>query len=45
MVNINIEIPDELHKAAKVAAAIKGVTLKQYLIDTLEQRMRGQHKG
>jgi len=36
MVNINIEIPDELHKRAKVAAALAEKTLKQLIIETLE---------
>lgn len=38
MVNINIEIPDELHRRAKIAATLKGVTLKELLIETLEKR-------
>lgn len=35
MVNINIEIPEELHRDVKVASVLDGSTLKQYVIDTL----------
>jgi len=37
VVNINIEIPDELHREAKIAAAVEGVTLKDYIIAALEK--------
>ncbi len=38
MVNINIEVPDELHRQAKIAATLDGKTLKRYLIERLEQQ-------
>ena len=34
---INYEIPDDLHRSAKSAAALKGQTLKDFLIEALEQ--------
>lgn len=33
---IHYEIPDDLHRRAKSAAALRGVTLKDFLIQALE---------
>ncbi len=33
---IHYEIPDDLHRRVKVAAAQQGITLKQFLLDALE---------
>jgi predicted HicB family RNase H-like nuclease len=35
MVNINIEIPDELHRRLKISSTLDEKTLKQYVIDAL----------
>ncbi|HZN15567.1 MAG TPA: hypothetical protein VFB78_14960 [Acidimicrobiales bacterium] len=35
MGRIHYEIPDDVHRRAKVAAAVQGVTLKQFLIAAL----------
>lgn len=40
MVNINIAIPDELHKKLKVDAAIKGVTLKELVIQVIDSQAK-----
>lgn len=32
MVNINIDIPDELHREMKIAATISDMTLKAYIV-------------
>jgi hypothetical protein len=40
MGRIHIEIPDELHAEAKAEAALARVTLKQYLIDALQDKIR-----
>jgi len=37
MTNINIEIPDELHKNIKLEAVMKGVTIKELIINTLKE--------
>lgn len=37
MVNINIEIPDELHKKIKINSVTREITLKEYVIKTLEE--------
>jgi predicted HicB family RNase H-like nuclease len=37
MVNINIEIPEELHKKLKLKALMQDLTLKELLISTLEK--------
>lgn len=36
MVNINIEIPEELHKELKLASVLESVTLKELVITTLD---------
>ncbi len=45
MVNINIEIPDELHRRAKITATLEGITLKELLIKRLEKRARKDAGG
>jgi predicted HicB family RNase H-like nuclease len=37
MVNINIEIPEDLHRQLKIASVLKASTLKEYVIETLEK--------
>ena len=43
MTNINIEIPDELHKKAKIVAAIEGVTLKELINKAIAEQLN-KHK-
>ncbi|MBN1275756.1 toxin-antitoxin system HicB family antitoxin [Candidatus Woesearchaeota archaeon] len=40
MKNINITIPEELHKQLKIAAATQGTTIKELSINLLEQRIK-----
>lgn len=40
MVNINIEIPEELHKKIKLASIVKDLTLKDYIINVLEKKAK-----
>jgi len=44
MTNINIEIPDDLHKQLKIQATMKDHTLKDYLIDILEQKTKNEKR-
>lgn len=37
--NINYEVPDELHRRLKVAAAERGMTLKALIIELLESAL------
>jgi predicted HicB family RNase H-like nuclease len=37
---IHYEIPDDLHRRAKSAAALEGVTLKEFLVRALEAETR-----
>lgn len=37
MVNVNIEIPDELHKKLKLTAVLDETTIKQLVIDILKE--------
>ncbi|MBR9692539.1 hypothetical protein GOV07_01265 [Candidatus Woesearchaeota archaeon] len=39
MVNVNIEIPDELHRQLKLASVLQERTLKEYVIATLDKEM------
>lgn len=34
---VHYEIPDDLHRQAKAAAAMQGVTLRQFVIEALRQ--------
>lgn len=45
MVNINIEIPSELHRRVKISATINGATLKETIIRALEKRVRKEVEG
>jgi len=45
MVNINIEVPDGLHRRAKIAATLQGATLKDFLIETLERQAAKDAEG
>ena len=42
MVNINIHIPDELHKKIKLEAVRKETTIKKIIIETLETDVGGK---
>lgn len=39
MTNINIEIPDEIHKKAKILAAVQGITLKELINKAIIERI------
>ncbi|MEM4337072.1 MAG: plasmid partition protein ParG [Candidatus Woesearchaeota archaeon] len=43
MTRINIEIPDEIHKKIKIACAIKGTTIKDYIIDIINMKVNDKH--
>jgi len=38
--NVNYEIPDDLHRALKIRAAEEGKTLKQIILDALTEYLR-----
>jgi predicted HicB family RNase H-like nuclease len=40
MPRLNIDIPDTLHKLAKSQASLQGITLKEYVIDSLNERVK-----
>ncbi len=42
MVNINIEIPEEVHKKIKILAALEGKSLKELIIEVLEESTHGK---
>ena len=37
MVNINIEVPEDTHKKIKILAAANGMSLKELIIQSLEE--------
>jgi hypothetical protein len=39
MPRINIELPEELHKKAKVICAMHGKTLKDYIVAALDDKL------
>ena len=41
---IHYEIPDDLHRRIKAAAAMKGQTLKDFLIEALEQAAQDEKR-
>jgi len=42
MVNINIAIPEDLHKKLKLASVMKNTTLKELIIQILEEKTRNK---
>lgn len=40
MTNVNIEIPDELHKKLKIQCAVEEKTLRDLIVESLEQRLK-----
>jgi len=40
MVNINIEIPEELHKKIKLDSIKQDMTLKDYVVKVLEKKAK-----
>ncbi len=45
MARIHYEIPDDIHRRAKAAAALKGQTLKDFLTDALVAAIDEKPKG
>jgi len=39
MVNINFEIPEDLHKQLKLASLMQDKSLKDYIIETIENKV------
>ena len=44
MVNINIEVPDEVHKKIKILSALKGVPIKELIVKALEESVKNEPK-
>jgi hypothetical protein len=45
MVNVNIDIPDDLHKRLKLASVMDETTIKQLVIDILKEAGNESGKG
>lgn len=39
MTRVNVDIPEDLHKQCKLAATVKGLTLKAYILNELEETL------
>jgi Antitoxin ParD len=44
-VRISVEVPDELHRRAKAAAATAGVSLREYVIAALELATKASERA
>jgi|GEM_PF-5605054 hypothetical protein len=42
---IHYEIPDDLHRRVKAAAAMRGMTLKDYIVEVLSQAVEADARG
>ena len=40
MVNINLEVPDEVHKKIKILSAIQGIPIKELIVKALEESVK-----
>jgi predicted HicB family RNase H-like nuclease len=40
MARVNIEVEDEIHKKAKVACAIKGITLIEFINQAIDEKLK-----
>lgn len=40
MTNINIQIPDKLHKKVKIQCAVDEITLKEFVIKAVEEKLK-----
>ena len=40
MGNINIEIPEDVHRKVKAFCALQGMTIKQFIISALEEKLK-----
>jgi predicted HicB family RNase H-like nuclease len=43
-VNINIEVPDEVHKKIKILSAMKGISIKDLVVKALEEYVEKNEK-
>ena len=44
MVNINLEVPDEIHKKIKILATIQGIPIKELIVKALEESVEHANK-
>lgn len=42
MVNINITIPDEIHKKIKLKCVTNEITLKEFVVKSLEKQIKNE---
>ena len=45
MGNINIQIPDEVHKQIKVACAVNSLTLIEFINKAVEEKLKREKNG
>jgi predicted HicB family RNase H-like nuclease len=43
-VNINIEVPDDIHKRIKILSAMQGIAIKELIITALEESVNNDKK-
>jgi hypothetical protein len=42
MVNINIEVPDEVHKKIKILSAMQGMPIKELIVKTPDESVENE---
>jgi len=45
MVNINIEVPDEIHKKIKILSAMQEIPIKELIVKALEENIKNAPKS
>ena len=45
MVNINIQLPEDLHKKAKIVCAMQGISLKEFVISALNKSLNDNNQN
>lgn len=41
MVHVNIDFPDAVHRSAKAKASLKGINLKDFILDCVKDNLSG----
>lgn len=45
MARVNIDLPDEVHRQAKAAAALRGISLKDFVVAALKDAVKREGRG
>jgi predicted HicB family RNase H-like nuclease len=45
MARVNYEVPDDVHRRAKAAAALEGITLREFIIQAMQAALDKAERG